>query len=211
MSGYWAVRNRGRRRSLILMMPGTSVMEPLTQRLSGGDAEKRTRARRPSREAATAECLRIAVAPGRARASARGLPTVARWGALSCPPPRRFATLWWATFACDRERRLVRKKGLEPSRPCGRQPLKLVRLPIPPLPHFEARRARYSMRATLSLTSPAAVRVPRGLRAPQGPVSRPSARPAPEPSPRRVTAVRGRLRPSRAHAGRESRAPARRQ
>src|SRR5688572_10587148 len=30
--------------------------------------------------------------------------------------------------------RMVRKKGLEPSRPCGRQPLKLVRLPIPPLP-----------------------------------------------------------------------------
>ena len=29
---------------------------------------------------------------------------------------------------------MVRKKGLEPSRPCGRQPLKLVRLPIPPLP-----------------------------------------------------------------------------
>ena len=28
----------------------------------------------------------------------------------------------------------VRSKGLEPSRPCGRQPLKLVRLPIPPRP-----------------------------------------------------------------------------
>src|SRR5687768_954905 len=26
---------------------------------------------------------------------------------------------------------LVRKRGLEPPRPCGRQPLKLVRLPIP--------------------------------------------------------------------------------
>ena len=30
--------------------------------------------------------------------------------------------------------RMVRKKGLEPSRYCYRQPLKLVRLPIPPLP-----------------------------------------------------------------------------
>ena len=29
---------------------------------------------------------------------------------------------------------MVRKKGLEPSRCCHRQPLKLVRLPIPPLP-----------------------------------------------------------------------------
>src|SRR3954469_21537317 len=37
-------------------------------------------------------------------------------------------------YECKRERRLVRKKGLEPSRYCYRQPLKLVRLPIPPLP-----------------------------------------------------------------------------
>ena len=33
-----------------------------------------------------------------------------------------------------RASRMVRKKGLEPSRYCYRQPLKLVRLPIPPLP-----------------------------------------------------------------------------
>ena len=32
---------------------------------------------------------------------------------------------------------LVRWNGLEPSRPCERQPLKLVRLPIPPPPHFK--------------------------------------------------------------------------
>jgi hypothetical protein len=32
----------------------------------------------------------------------------------------------------------VRKGGLEPPRSCDRQPLKLVRLPIPPLPHLEA-------------------------------------------------------------------------
>src|SRR5215510_3162127 len=37
------------------------------------------------------------------------------------------------------ERSLVRKKGLEPSRYCYRQPLKLVRLPIPPLPRRERR------------------------------------------------------------------------
>ena len=30
---------------------------------------------------------------------------------------------------------MVRKGGLEPPRSCDRQPLKLVRLPIPPLPH----------------------------------------------------------------------------
>ncbi len=29
----------------------------------------------------------------------------------------------------------MRKGGLEPPRSCDRQPLKLVRLPIPPLPH----------------------------------------------------------------------------
>jgi hypothetical protein len=34
----------------------------------------------------------------------------------------------------DPRKLLVRKKGLEPSRYCYRQPLKLVRLPIPPLP-----------------------------------------------------------------------------
>src|SRR6476661_4813424 len=32
---------------------------------------------------------------------------------------------------------LVRKRGLEPPRYCYRQPLKLVRLPIPPLPRGE--------------------------------------------------------------------------
>ena len=30
---------------------------------------------------------------------------------------------------------MVRKGGLEPPRSCDRQPLKLVRLPVPPLPH----------------------------------------------------------------------------
>jgi hypothetical protein len=33
--------------------------------------------------------------------------------------------------------KLVRKGGLEPPRYCYRQPLKLVRLPIPPLPRVE--------------------------------------------------------------------------
>ena len=32
------------------------------------------------------------------------------------------------------EQEMVRKGGLEPPRSCERQPLKLVRLPIPPLP-----------------------------------------------------------------------------
>ena len=30
---------------------------------------------------------------------------------------------------------LVRKKGFEPSRPCGHKLLRLARLPVPPLPH----------------------------------------------------------------------------
>src|SRR6185436_11723468 len=38
------------------------------------------------------------------------------------------------THQIERQREMVRKKGLEPSRCCHRQPLKLVRLPIPPLP-----------------------------------------------------------------------------
>ncbi len=33
--------------------------------------------------------------------------------------------------------KLVRKRGLEPPRDCSRQPLKLVRLPIPPFPRQE--------------------------------------------------------------------------
>ena len=33
---------------------------------------------------------------------------------------------------------MVRQRGLEPPRYCYRQPLKLVRLPIPPLPHKNA-------------------------------------------------------------------------
>src|SRR5437763_16211932 len=49
---------------------------------------------------------------------------------------------WWAETATALEKwpfysgigRLVRKGGLEPPRYCYRQPLKLVRLPIPPLP-----------------------------------------------------------------------------
>jgi hypothetical protein len=36
-------------------------------------------------------------------------------------------------FASDQERRLVRKERFELSRSCERQPLKLVRLPVPPL------------------------------------------------------------------------------
>src|SRR5687768_7471716 len=33
-----------------------------------------------------------------------------------------------------RANRVVRKTGFEPARSCDRQPLKLVRLPVPPLP-----------------------------------------------------------------------------
>src|SRR3972149_8452599 len=32
---------------------------------------------------------------------------------------------------------MVRKRGLEPPRPCGHKLLRLARLPIPPLPHRE--------------------------------------------------------------------------
>ena len=45
---------------------------------------------------------------------------------------------WPATSeGAKRLSRVVRKKGFEPSRSCERQPLKLVRLPVPPLPHSE--------------------------------------------------------------------------
>src|SRR5262245_41070841 len=45
------------------------------------------------------------------RSGKSGLPTVARVG-KSDSPPTRFA-LRWATFACIRERRLVRKRGFD--------------------------------------------------------------------------------------------------
>jgi hypothetical protein len=32
---------------------------------------------------------------------------------------------------------MVRQRGFEPPRYCYRQPLKLVRLPVPPLPHSD--------------------------------------------------------------------------
>src|SRR5918999_6314756 len=38
------------------------------------------------------------------------------------------------TLRVSRERRVVRKRGFEPRWYCYRQPLKLVRLPVPPLP-----------------------------------------------------------------------------
>ena len=42
----------------------------------------------------------------------------------------------------DDRQLLVRKRGFEPLRSCERQPLKLVRLPVPPLPL--ARSLKYS-------------------------------------------------------------------
>ena len=43
-----------------------------------------------------------------------------------------------------RERRLVRKGGFEPPRSCERQPLKLVRLPVPPLPRGTSGSSHFS-------------------------------------------------------------------
>jgi len=40
-----------------------------------------------------------------------------------------------AEQAQEIEFRLVRKRGLEPPRPCGHKLLRLARLPVPPLPH----------------------------------------------------------------------------
>ena len=60
-------------------------------------------------------------------------------GGTGPPSPR----LRWATFAYIHERRLVRKGGFEPPRSCERQPLKLVRLPVPPLPRGGELRTRY--------------------------------------------------------------------
>ena len=39
---------------------------------------------------------------------------------------------------------MVRKGGFEPPRSCERQPLKLVRLPVPPLPHMRAEEIKLS-------------------------------------------------------------------
>jgi hypothetical protein len=47
-------------------------------------------------------------------------------------PPSAKATA--DNLRVNRERRLVRKGGFEPPRYCYRQPLKLVRLPVSPLP-----------------------------------------------------------------------------
>ena len=41
--------------------------------------------------------------------------------------------------------KLVRKGGFEPPRYCDRQPLKLVRLPVPPLPRGWARASELPM------------------------------------------------------------------
>ena len=41
---------------------------------------------------------------------------------------------------------LVRSSGFEPPRYCYRQPLKLVRLPIPPRPHSEQDEGKYIRR-----------------------------------------------------------------
>jgi hypothetical protein len=45
-----------------------------------------------------------------------------------------------------RARSLVRSSGFEPPRYCYRQPLKLVRLPIPPRPHSEEDERKYIRR-----------------------------------------------------------------
>ena len=66
------------------------------------------------RSAAMADNLRVACQPnlGLRAGPEVGLPTVARPEVGS--PPSRFA-LWWATFACIQERRLVSPEGIEPS------------------------------------------------------------------------------------------------
>ena len=40
----------------------------------------------------------------------------------------------------------MRQRGLEPPRYCYRQPLKLVRLPVPPLPHMSSKASLAAMR-----------------------------------------------------------------
>src|SRR5688572_26007618 len=66
----------------------------------------------------------------------------------SSPPasPQRFSDL-----------RLVRKGGFEPPRSCERQPLKLVRLPVPPLSlrrAYESRALRPESRLKFELYDP---------------------------------------------------------
>src|SRR5262245_35478391 len=54
----------------------------------------------------------------------------------------------------DSERRLVRKERFELSRYCYRQPLKLVRLPVPPLSLRWVLRFRLKAEATRTLIEP---------------------------------------------------------
>ena len=48
---------------------------------------------------------------------------------------------------------MVRKKGFEPSRPCGHKLLRLARLPVPPLPHegwdYPTRISHYKQKRTM--------------------------------------------------------------
>src|SRR5262245_10489185 len=89
---------------------------------------------------------------------------------------------------------LVRKGGLEPPRYCYRQPLKLVRLPIPPLPRGGMVTSPGSLPAVLVLPAPVPGSAAESLGA---------APPAHVPA-------RGHHSPIPARAGRRCRAPARR-
>jgi hypothetical protein len=42
---------------------------------------------------------------------------------------------WWCASFDFENGKMVRSSGFEPPRYCYRQPLKLVRLPVPPRPH----------------------------------------------------------------------------
>ena len=57
---------------------------------------------------------------------------------------KELSSKWFGIFCSELIYKLLnikvdlRKGGFEPPRSCERQPLKLVRLPVPPLPHMRA-------------------------------------------------------------------------
>ena len=103
--------------------------------------------------------------------------------------------------------RMVRKRGFEPPRYCYRQPLKLVRLPVPPLPRVVRIAA-----SIVSLRRFCRRLLGAGVRSRGAGAVEPASSPAPESSPapasvRRRRGRRRRRRPAPACRSRPSRAP----
>ena len=74
-------------------------------------------------------------------------------GTRAAPVPKLVPKWHQPEVTKDHCKLLVRKGGFEPPRPCGRQPLKLVRLPVPPLPLRRGTRDSDPIRPAASSTT----------------------------------------------------------